>query len=71
MSGVLCDHIIVNTLQRRVHKMVAWPVLIYGSETWPIKEAHEKSLDVTQMRMLGRMMNKTRKDKQVVKKYGC
>jgi len=34
---------------------------MYGAETWPIKKAQEKRLDVTEMRMLRYMCGITRR----------
>ena len=38
------------------------PALIYGAETWAAKKAHEKKLDVAEMRMLRWMCGVTKLD---------
>ena len=38
--------------QGEVYKTVARPAIMYGAETWAVKKAQEKKLDVAEMRML-------------------
>ena len=37
--------------QGEVYKTVVRPAMMYGAETWAVKKAHEKKLDVAEMRM--------------------
>ena len=53
VSGVLCDRRIINLrVQKKVYKAVVRPTMMYGAETWAVKKAQEKKLDVAEMRML-------------------
>jgi len=47
-----------------VYKTVVRPAMIYRAETWPINKAQEKSLDVTEMRILRWMCGIIRIDSQ-------
>ena len=38
--------------QGEVYKTVVRPAMVYGAETWALKKAQEKKLDVAEMRML-------------------
>ena len=62
VSGVLCDRRINRKLKGKVYKTVVRPALIYGAETWAAKKAHEKKLDVAEMRMLRWMCGVTKLD---------
>jgi glucose/arabinose dehydrogenase len=63
MTGVLCDRRIRKEIKGKVFKSVVRPAMIYGSETWPVKKAHEKRLEVAEMRMLRWTLGKTRRDR--------
>ena len=63
VSGVLCDRKIKARMKVRVYKTVVRPALMYENETWPSKKAHEKRLDVAEMRMLRWMCGVTKKDR--------
>ena len=52
VSGILCDRRISLRVMGKVYKMVALPAMMYGTETWAVKKAQEKKLDVAQRRML-------------------
>ena len=52
-----CDRRISLRVKRKVYKTIVKPAMIYGAETWAVKKAQEKKLDVTEMRMLLRWMN--------------
>ena len=47
----------------KVYKMVVRPAMMYGAETWAVKKAQEKKLDVAEMRMLRWMSGVTKLDK--------
>ena len=48
--------------QGEVYKTVVRPTMMYGAETWAWKNAHEKKLDVAEMRMLRWMSAVTKTD---------
>ncbi|KAJ8737759.1 hypothetical protein PYW08_000354 [Mythimna loreyi] len=50
-------------LKGQVYKTIIRPVLLYGSETWPVLERHKQSLRVTEMNMLRWMSGVSRKDR--------
>ena len=56
ISRILCD--------RRISLRVKWKVyntaMMYGAETWAVKKAHEKKLDVAEMMMLKWMSGVTK-----------
>ena len=62
-SGVLCDRKISIRLKGRFYKTVVRPAMLYGSETWAIKKAQEKRLEVAEMRMLRWMCGVSRRDR--------
>ena len=62
-SGVLCDKRISARLKGKVYKIVVRPALLCSSETWPMKRAQEKKMEVAKMRMLRWMCGATRLDR--------
>ena len=48
---------------RPKNKTVVRPAMMYGAETWAVKKAHEKKLDVAEMRMLRWMSRVTKLDR--------
>ncbi len=50
VSGIPCDRIITLICKGEVYKTVERPAMMYGAETWAVKEAQEKKLDVAEMR---------------------
>ena len=63
VSGVLCDRTINMKTNMKVYRTVVRPALMYGAETRALKKAHEKKLEVVQMRMLRWMCGGTKLDK--------
>ena len=63
LTGVLCDKKISARLKGKVYKTAVRPAMTYGSETWAIKKAQEKRMDVAEMRMLRWMCGVTRRDR--------
>ena len=57
--GILCDRRISLRVKDKVYKTVARPAMMYGAETWSVKKALEKKLDVAEMRMLRLMSGVT------------
>ena len=49
--------------QGEVYKTVVRPAMMYGAETWALKKAQEKKLDVAEMRMLRWMSGVTKMDR--------
>ena len=47
----------------KVYKRVVRPAMMYGVETWAVKKAQEKKLDVAEMRMLRWMSGATKLDR--------
>ena len=52
LSGILCARKISLRVKGKVYKTVVRPAMMYGAETWAVKKAQEKKLDVAEMRML-------------------
>ena len=40
ISGILCDRRISLRVKGKVYKTVVRPAMMYGAETWVVKEAH-------------------------------
>ena len=51
-SGVLCDKRVPLGLKDKVYRVVVRPVVLYGSECWPLKKTHAQRLMVAEMRMI-------------------
>ena len=49
-------------VKRNVYTTVVRPAMMYGAETWAVKKAQEKKLDVAEMRMLRWMSGVTELD---------
>ena len=47
----------------KVYKTVVGPAMMYVAETWAVKKAQEKKLDVAEMRMLRWMSGVTKLDR--------
>ena len=60
VSGILCDRRISLRVKGKVYKTVVRPAMMYGAETWAVKNAQEKKLDVAEMRMLRWMSGVTK-----------
>ena len=63
VSGILCDRRISLKVKGKVYKTVVRPAMLYGAETWSVKKAQEKKLDVAEMRMLRWMSGVTKLDR--------
>ena len=63
ISGILCDRRISLRVKGKVYKTVVRPAMMYSAETWAVKKAHEKKLDVAEMRMLRWMSGVTKMDR--------
>ena len=50
-------------IKGKVYKMTVRPAMVYGAETWAVKKAHEKKMEVAEMKMLRWMGVVTRLDK--------
>ena len=63
ISGILCDRRIGFRVKGKVYKTVVRLAMMYGAETWAMKKAQEKKLDVAEMRMLRWMSGVTKLDR--------
>ena len=63
ISEILCDRRISLRVKGKVYKTVVRPAMMYGAETWAVKKAHEKKLDVAEMRILRWMSGVTKMDR--------
>ena len=60
VSGVLCERRMNAKI--KVYRTVVRPALMYGAETWALKRAQEKKLEVVEMRMQRWMCGVTKLD---------
>ena len=63
VSGILCDRRISLRVKWKVYNTVVRPAMVYSAETWSVKKAQEKKLDVAEMRMLRWMSGVTKLDR--------
>ena len=63
MMTLLCHRRISLRVKGKVYKTVVRPAMMYGAETWAVKKAQEKKLDVAEMRMLRWMSGVTKMDR--------
>ena len=63
VSGILCDRRISLRVNGKLYKTVVRQTMMYGAETWAVKKAQEKKLDVAEMRMLRWMSGVTKLDR--------
>ena len=63
VSGILCDRRIRLRVNGKVYKAVLRPAMMYGAETWAMKKALYKKLDVAEIRMLRWMSGVTKLEK--------
>ena len=62
VSGILCDRRISLRVKGKIYKTVVRPATMCGAETWAVKKAQEKKLDMAKMRMLRWMSGVTKLD---------
>ena len=63
VSGVLCGRRMNVKIKGKVYITVVRPALMYVAETWALKKAQEKKLEVAEMRKLRWMCGVTKLDK--------
>ena len=63
VSGILCDRRISFRVKGKVYKTVVRLAIMYCAETWAMKKAQEKKLDVAEMMMLRWMSGVTKLDR--------
>jgi hypothetical protein len=63
VSGIICDKRMPIRLKAQVYKTMVRPVILYGAETWAIKEEHVKKLEVAEMRCLRAIRGVTRRER--------
>ena len=56
-------HFVGLSFKVKVYKTVVRPAMMYGAETWAVKKAQEKKLDVAEMGMLRWMSGVTKLDR--------
>ena len=49
-------------IKGKVYKTIVRPAMVYGAETWAVKKAHEKKMEVAEMKMLRWTCGVTRLD---------
>ena len=52
MSGVLCGRRMHVKIKGKVYKTIVRPAMVHGAETWAVKKAHERKMEVAEMKML-------------------
>ena len=52
VSGVLCDRRMKVKIKGNVYKTIVRPAMVYGAEAWAVKKAHEKKMEVAEMKIL-------------------
>ena len=51
-------------LKAQVYKTMVRPVILYGAETWAVKEEHVNKLEVVEMRCLRAIRGVTRRERK-------
>ena len=64
MSGIVHDRRMPIKLKSKVYKIVVWPVLLYGTETWAEKVEHLRKLGTMEMKCLRRVVGCTLWDRR-------
>ena len=60
-----------HTMTMEVYKTAVRPAMMYGAETWAVKKAQEKKLDVAEIRMLTCTSGVTKLDRMVEVVWAC
>ena len=60
---IMCDRRIYLWVNGKVYKTVVTSAMVYGAETWAVKKAQEKKLDVAEMMMLRWIIGVTKLDR--------
>lgn len=63
VSGIIYDKRMPMRLKTQVYKTMVRPVILYGAETWAVKEEHVKKLEVAEMRCLRAIRGVTRRER--------
>ena len=63
VSGVRWCRRMKVKLNGNVYKTLVRPAMVYGADTWAVKKAHEKKMEVAEMKILRWMCGVTRLDK--------
>ena len=63
VSGVRCDRRMKVKIKGTVYEAIIRPAMVYGAETWAVKKAHERKMEVAEIKMLRWMCAVTRRDK--------
>ncbi|KAL6544202.1 hypothetical protein OROGR_010699 [Orobanche gracilis] len=62
-TKVLCDPDMPHRLKSKFYRMTIRPALLYGIESWAVKQCHVQKMNVAEMRMLRWMCGHTKKDR--------
>ena len=62
LSGVFFDKKMPRKLKIKLYMTVIRPVMLYGAECWTVTGKEEQILETTEMRMLRRIVDVTRRD---------
>ena len=52
VSEVLCERRMKVKIKGKVYKTIVRPAMVYGAETWEVEKAHEKKMEVAELKML-------------------
>ena len=51
-TGRKCLECCVTEFRGKVYQTIVRPAMVHGAETWAVKKAHEKEMEVAEMKML-------------------
>ena len=64
VSRIIYDKRMPMRLKTQMYKTMVRPVILYGAETWAVKEEHVKKLEVAEMRCLRAIKGVTRRERR-------
>jgi hypothetical protein len=63
-GGIIFDKRMPMRLKTKVYKTMVKPVILYGAETWAVKEEQVKKLEVVEVRYLRAIKEVTRRERE-------